>query len=204
MRRFVLQQNVVRFQHALEIERNETLRRSIQEMLVACRRELALLEAELLGAQVAPVRSSANSAWREHQHAGSFRSDFDSSPHPCMVLDPHPGLTILDINDAHYEATHSSRDAIGRPLFEIFPDDPANSGAEGVCSLYASLRAAADSGRRQTMPAHRYDVRAADGRFRERYWRSETMPLVDEEGRLLFLLHKGEDVTAEVMARQAN
>ncbi len=190
MRRFVLRQNVIRFQQALEMERDEALCRSIRDMLATSRRELALLEAGELGAQVAPLRSPARRAWREHEVAESFRDDFDFS-----------GLAIVDINDAHRNTTHTSRDVIGRALFDAFPDDPAHPGSEDVYNFYAMICAAADSGQRQTMAAHRYDVRSPDGLFLERYWRSETTPILNEEGRLLFLLHKGEDVTAAVIDR---
>jgi PAS domain-containing protein len=202
MRRFVLRQNAVRLERALEAEREESLRRSIREMLAACRRELALMEAELLGAQAAPLRRFDNRRWRDQPQAASFRGDFDDAMHPCMVLDPRPGLCITDLNEAHGRATHACRDAVGRPLFEVFPDDPADPHSESVHTLYALLRAAADTGETQTLPAYRYDIRAPDGRFAERYWRSEMTPLIDEDGRLLFLLHKSEDVTAEALAPQ--
>ena len=203
MRQFVLRENIVRFQRALEVERHEELRLSLREMLASSRRELALLEAELLGAQVAPVQPCADHAWRGHVLAASFRDDFDNSAHPCMVLDPRPGLTIVDLNAAHLTATNTGRDAIGRRLFDAFPDNPADPGADGVHTFYTVLRAAAESGLPQSMPAHRCDVRGPDGRFVERHWRSETTPLSNENGRLLFLLHKREDVTAEVAVRQA-
>jgi hypothetical protein len=146
MRRFVLRQNVVRFERALAAERDETGRGPIRAMLAASRRELALLEAKQVGAEAAPVRASTEQAWREHQNSTTFRSDFDRSPHPCMVLDPGPGLRIIDLNAAHRVATHTGRDAIGRPLFDAFPDDPANAGSESVrrAPRRRRIRAAAD------------------------------------------------------------
>jgi PAS domain-containing protein len=204
MRRFVLQQNVVRFQRALEAECDEQKHGPIRELLAGARRELALLEAELLGAEAAPIRALGEQAWRDHRGIASFRDSFDASPHPCMVLDPGPGLCIVDINSAHRSATHTGRDVIGRPLFDAFPDDPANAESESVHNLYAAFRAAAESGRQQTLPRYRYDVRRPDGHFVERYWRSETTPLIDAEGRLRFLLHKAEDVTLALAAHAAD
>ena len=203
MRRFVLRQNIIRFEQALETESDASKREPIRRMLVSTRRDLALLEAQTLGAQAAPARSSASPEWRAHELAVAFRDAFDNSPHPCMVLDPSPGLNIIDLNRAHREATHCGRDVIGRPLFDVFPDDPANPGSDGVHNLYATLRAAADSGQQQTMAAHRYDMRGPDGRFIERHWRAEITPLIDDRGRLLFLLHKAEDVSGALTAARA-
>jgi PAS domain-containing protein len=200
MRRFVLQQNVSRFERALETERDELQRGSIREMLASCRRELALVEAELLGAQAAVPGRSGDRPWREEPRALSFLSDFDAAAHPCIVLDPRPGLAIVDINAAHRKATHAGREAIGRPVFQFFPDNPADSRSESIHNFYRMLRAASNTGQTQTMPAHRYDVRAPEGHYLERYWRSETTPLLDDAGRLMFLLHKSEDVTADVLA----
>jgi PAS domain-containing protein len=207
MRRFVLQQNVVRFQRALETERDESTCRSIREILAACKRELALLECALHGAYVlAPPANFAerNCSRNNRTFASLFQKEFEDSSHPYLVLDPRPGLHIVDLNDAYGRATLIERTAVaGRPLFEVFPDNPDDPDADGVSNLYASLRVASDSGRPHAMPVQRYDVRDANGRFVERYWRPVNTPLLDGDGRLMFLLHQVEDVTAEVLALPA-
>lgn len=207
MRRFVLQQNVARFQQVLKTECDEAICRSIREMLAACKRELALLEAALHGAYTrAPPANFAerNCSGRDRTFASLFRKEFEGSSHPYLVLDPRPGLHIVDLNDAYGRVTLIERTAVaGRPLFDVFPDNPDDADADGVSNLYASLRAASDSGRPHAMPVQRYDVRDANGRFVERYWRPVNTPLLDEDERLVFLLHHVENVTAEVLALPA-
>jgi hypothetical protein len=104
--------------------------------------------------------------------------------------------SFVDINDAYARATMTRRAAVvGRPIFEVFPDNPDDPCADGVSNLYASLCAAADSRRPNAMPIQRYDIRDAGGRFVERYWRQLNTPMFDFEGRLNYLLHHAEDVT---------
>jgi PAS domain-containing protein len=116
-----------------------------------------------------------------------------------MLLDPGPGLLIVDINDAYAVATFTSRrDVVGRSLFEIFPDNPDNPLADGVSNLYTSLRIVAETGRPHAMKIQRYDIRNPSGAFVERHWQPINTPLHDGAGRLVFLLHHIEDVTARI------
>jgi PAS domain-containing protein len=170
------------------------VRRTVQALLISARRELATLDAVQLGTQLdarLPAKGHSGSV------VGSFRDQFEKSPHLYLAVDPRPGLHIVDINDAHAQATMTNRVAVaGRPLFEVFPDNPDLPDADGVSNLYASLRAVADSGRPHAMPIQRYDIRDPDGRFVERYWRPLNSPVFDAEGRLVYLLHHVEDVSA--------
>ncbi len=51
---------------------------------------------------------------------------FESTPEPYLIL--APDLTIAGVNDAYLQATLTRREAIlGRHLFEVFPDNPADS-----------------------------------------------------------------------------
>jgi pimeloyl-ACP methyl ester carboxylesterase len=84
-----------------------------------------------------------------------------------------------------------------RPLFDVFPDNPSDVQANGVANLYASLRMAAQTGRPHEMPVQRYDIRDSSGRFVERHWRPINTPILDDESRVVVLLHQVEDVTQE-------
>ncbi|WP_246208164.1 hypothetical protein [Bradyrhizobium rifense] len=49
-----------------------------------------------------------------------------------MLLDPGPGLQIVDINAAYAKATLIVRESVlGRSLFEVFPDNPDDPHADG-------------------------------------------------------------------------
>jgi hypothetical protein len=67
-----------------------------------------------------------------------FRSLFEAAPGLYLVLDPE--FRTVAASDAHLAATMTERDAIvGRGLFEVFPDNSDDPGADGESDLRASL-----------------------------------------------------------------
>lgn len=200
MQRFVCEQNIAHFQKLLETAEDETLRRTLLGLLSAAKRELALLNSQISGADLSPLgcrRPTCDIAVVLAQ----LRASFDAPSHPYMLIDAGPGLTILDANDSFARATLTMRDAIvGKPLFEVFPDNPAIDTADGVSNIYNLLRTVVETGQPHALAVQRYDVRNADGVFVERYWQSINTPVRDASGRLICLLHNVEDVTAEVLA----
>lgn len=159
----------------------------------AMRRELAIFASDMIGAQaylgqfgkggMAPPRLSRADRRRFHDLIGE-------SPLPCLIIDPRPGLHIVDANAAFLAATLMRRDGVvGQKLFHTFPDNPDRPDADGVSNLYEAMKAVAQSGRARTTPILRYDLRDADGIFVERYWRPRITPVFDDAGRLVHLLH---------------
>lgn len=123
---------------------------------------------------------------------------FAATPAPCLVLTPE--LVICEVNRAFLEATHTDREEIiGRPVFEVFPDNPDDPAASGVRNLRASLERVRDTGRPDSMAVQRYDIRVRDAtgraRFEERYWSPINTPVLDEHGATALLIHRVEDVT---------
>jgi hypothetical protein len=199
MQRAILRRNIAYFRRALEEETDPNSRRSLQRLLTAAQRDLALLDADIAGTWLgssAPVFRPGTHLERE------VLREIDTSTNPYLLLHPGPGLHILDVNDAYAGATMTIRSQVcAQRLFEVFPDNPDDPTADGVSNLFASLRQAAGTGQPHTTPIQRYDVRTPKGKFVERYWRPVNTPLLDERGCLLYLLHHVEDVTAEIVRR---
>ena len=198
MQRFICAQNIAHFQRLLDKATEPGLRRTLQALLKSARRDLAIFEATETGA-----RESENGCHRRHQGDAQnilqqFRPEFEASPHPYMLLDPGPGLRIVDINEAYAQATFTTRaDIAGRSLFEIFPDNPDDPLADGVSNLYASLRMVVKTGQPHGMPIQRYDVRDPQGQFVERYWQPINSPIHDRSDILIYILHHVERVTPQ-------
>ena len=172
----------------------------MRALLASARRELALLNSAASGADTTPIEHRR----RQHVDAATirrqFQPEFETSPHPYMLLDPGPGLSIVDINEAYAAATFISRaEVVGRSLFEVFPDNPDDPLANGVSNLYGSLRIVGETGRAHAMAIQRYDIREPAGTFLERYWQPINSPIHDAAGRLVFLLHHVEDVTGRAL-----
>lgn len=125
-----------------------------------------------------------------------FRVLFEQAPAPYLVLDS--SFTIVAVSDAYLAATMTGRDDIvGRPLFEIFPDNPAEVDATGTSNLRASLQRVVRRLEPDTMAVQKYDIRRPDsdgGGFEARHWSPINTPIV-VGGRLRYIVHRVEDVT---------
>lgn len=198
MYRFLLKQNVARYQRLLQGETKMRLQAALRSDLAVWQRDLAILDAETRGAPPS-VRRSAHGPL-----AKQFLREFEALEGSALLMDPGPGLHVVHVNEALARATLVDAGRVcGERLFTAFPDNPRPE-ADGVSRLYDSLRIAACTGRPHAMPVQRYDVRAPDGQFFERWWRPVNTPILDEEDRPLYLLHQVEDVTAQVLqARRA-
>ena len=201
MQRFICEQNVAHFQKLLDQATESALRRTLEGLLKSARRHLAMLESALSGADGSPIEARR----RRHGDAQSireqFQPEFDASAHPYMLINPAPGLHIVDINDAYARATLTRReDVVGHSLFEIFPDNPDDALADGVSNLYTSLRIVVKTGQPHAMAIQRYDIRDPQGQFVERHWQPINSPIHDRDGVLIYILHHVEDVTAEMVS----
>ena len=126
-----------------------------------------------------------------------FRALFEAAPGLFLVLDP--GLTIVAASDAYLQATMTERQRIvGQGIFEVFPDNPDDDSATGVGNLRASLDRVRTTLVADTMAVQKYDIRRPDaegGAYEERYWGAVNSPVLDASGRLLYIIHRVEDVT---------
>lgn len=202
MQRFVCEQNIVHFERLLHETTDPTVQNTVRPLLASAKRQLALLNSVASGADATPLEQRR----RQHGDADTirqqFQPEFDASPHPYMLLDPGPGLVIVDINAAYATATLTNRaNVVGRSLFEIFPDNPEDPLADGVSNLYSSLRTVGETGQAHAMAIQRYDIRDASGIFVERHWQPINSPIHDTAGHLIYLLHHVEDVTGQVIGR---
>ena len=90
-----------------------------------------------------------------------FRLIFESVPGRYLVLDND--FTIVAVSDAYARATMTERDSIvGKGIFTVFPDNPADAGAEGVQNLRVSLERVRRDLVVDLMPVQRYDIARPD------------------------------------------
>ena len=136
--------------------------------------------------------------------APDFRALFDAAPGAYLVLGPD--LMIVAVNDAYLRATLTRReDIIGRPLFEVFPDNPDDIAVDGVRNVRASLDRVLRHKRPDAMAVQKYDIpqTAEEGGFEERYWSTLNTPVLDAIGEAAWIIHRVEDVTELVRQRAA-
>ena len=198
MQRFVLEQNIKRFHALMTKERESRSLATLRNLLSESERNLALMDATGLG--LLPEVAVRGPADPFAQRDREFSRLFEAAEENYLLLDPRPGLRIVDVNEAYANATMTSRNGIpGERMFDVFPDNPADPLADGVSNLFRSLKRVAETRKPHTMAIQRYDVRDQQGDFVVRYWRPVNLPIFSAAGDLVRLLHQVEDVTAEVL-----
>ncbi|MCE0499328.1 MAG: ATP-binding protein [Methylacidiphilales bacterium] len=135
---------------------------------------------------------------------GDFQILFESAPGLNLIL--RPDLTIVAVSEAYLRATKTHRkEIVGRGIFEVFPDNPDDPNADGVRNLRASLNRVLATRAPDTMPVQKYDIRLPEeegGGFVERFWSPINTPAFDAGGKLIYIIHRVEDVTEFVRLKQ--
>lgn len=127
-------------------------------------------------------------------HAIDYRALFEAVPTPCVVLTVE-GL-ICEANSAYQRVVGRTRDQlVGSTLAELFPGNPAATGADALDNVLSSLRRVATTGEPHTLEIQRHDlVDPVSGRYEVRFWSPRTVPLV-HSGHVDLLLHRIDEVT---------
>lgn len=125
-----------------------------------------------------------------------YKTVFEAAPGLYLIL--APDFTIMGVTDAYLQATKTKRDIIGRNLFDVFPDNPNDPSADGVRNLKASLQRVLKNRLADAMDIQKYDIQKPaeeGGGFEERHWSPLNSPVFDEDGHVISIIHKVEDVT---------
>lgn len=140
---------------------------------------------------------------KESEEAIDFKLLFESAPQMYLVMSPD--LKILAASDSYLHATMTKRENIlGRQLFDVFPDNPADASATGLRNLSASLDIVLKDGVAHTMALQKYDIRRAEsegGEFEERFWCPVNSPVFGKSGEIVYIIHRVEHVTEFVRLR---
>ncbi|MBC7926240.1 MAG: PAS domain S-box protein [Bryobacteraceae bacterium] len=133
-----------------------------------------------------------------------FELLFEAAPDPCVALLPDsPVFTMVAASDAYLHATLSKKlEVVGRGLFELLLDNPADSTADGVPGLRESLQRVLQEGVADSLPVRKYALRPPDSMFEERYWKVVNTPVFDKAGVVRYVLHYVDDVTEQVHAEE--
>lgn len=134
----------------------------------------------------------------------NFQTLFESIPGLYLVYSLE--FVIVGGSDAYFRATKTKREeVVGRPLFEVFPDNPDEPNANGVQNLRASLSSVLKHRLPHRMAVQKYNIRrpsSEGGGFEERYWTLSNSPVFDENGEMTHIIHQAEDVTEFVQVQQ--
>jgi len=131
-----------------------------------------------------------------------FERVFDQAPAAFLLLTCD--LVIVHANRALLEAAGTTlEDTVGRSLLDVFPMNPDDAAADGLRNLTASLAQVRDTKQPHIMAIQKYDLPRADGTYEERYWSPRSVPIFDDRGEVVLLLHRSDDITDYVSDRDA-
>jgi hypothetical protein len=139
------------------------------------------------------------------EHAENFASLFKALPNAYLILLPDEKFTILDVDTAYLKATNTIREEIvGRPLFDVFPDDPRDPNATGVKNLTESLKTTIREKKPHKMPVQKYNIpQPGSDVFEERYWSPINTAVSDKNGTVICIIHHVSDVTEYAKLKQS-
>ncbi|MFL5270747.1 MAG: PAS domain-containing protein, partial [Anaeromyxobacteraceae bacterium] len=144
-------------------------------------------------------------SWAAPEVQIDFRLLYETAPVAFLVLAPdRPRFTIIAASDAYLRVTKTTRDIIGRGIFDVFPDDPDDPGSTGGPAR-ASFERVLDTGAHDAMAVQKHSIprpAAEGGGFEERYWSPVNTPVLGRDGKVLYVHHRVEDVTEFVRQKQ--
>jgi PAS domain S-box-containing protein len=124
-------------------------------------------------------------------------------PGPCLLLTTEG--YILAASEALHQVSGTDESIIGRLLFDVFPENPESAHVNAVSSLQHSFSMAVKKKEPHHMPLQRYDIpkggNPSEG-FIQKFWKAVNVPILDERGEVMFILHKTEDITEHIEDKQ--
>jgi len=135
-----------------------------------------------------------------------FQLLFERLPHLVLVLAPGPDFIMVAANEGRLRGTNTRReDCIGRSIFEVFGRNPDGKSEFGAGVLRASFERVIQSREPDRMAVTQYDIPRPDsegGGFEVRYWSPLNVPVLDDRGEVIYIIHQTEDVTEQILAQQ--
>jgi PAS domain S-box-containing protein len=130
-----------------------------------------------------------------------YRLLFASTTSAVLVLDLD--LVVVDVTPAFCTLLgRTCEELLGRGIATLFPENPGDSTADGLQAVLTSLETVRDTGERHTLPLQRYDIKDREtGEYSERYWSIVNSPVRDDDGAVVLLMNRVEDVTGYVRNR---
>lgn len=132
-------------------------------------------------------------------------SVFNAMPGCYLILLPDaPFFTIVGASDAYLADTYLNRkEAIGRSVFDMLPDNVNNPNDAGIKNLAASLCSVVESKQEHRMADQHYDVLNPDSnKWEQRLWKARNKPVLDANGSLQYIIHWVENSTKKVESQQ--
>lgn len=132
-----------------------------------------------------------------------FRRLFKSVPGICWAVDAETHHLVavnygtLDLMNKRIDEMH------GKHFIDAFPTDLSDPNVrEAIRQMEASFDRVRAKKRAEDLPIQSYPLPASDGGFERRYWAGTNAPVIGPDGEVRYIIHRAEDVTDFVRARE--
>lgn len=135
-----------------------------------------------------------------------FQSVFDNLPGMYILLQPDaPLFTILSANKAYLNGTFTTPEkVIGKSVFTVFPDTPANDNKKNQQILLTCLTQVIQTKKTSQLNNFQYNIpvnNSVSG-FVERYWSIFNTPVIADSGTVEQIIISVHDVTDRVLSER--
>jgi two-component system sensor histidine kinase VicK len=126
-----------------------------------------------------------------------FWNVFRELPESYLLFEANdPIFTIVDLNKAREKLTGIRRkDAVGKPLFNAYPDTGEVSEGAGQTLVHRALQEVLHTKKPVKLGAFRYNLPDQPNKFTERFWQSSYIPMKNQDGKITHILAATQDVT---------
>src|ERR1700712_1408178 len=116
---------------------------------------------------------------------------YNSTAAMLIVSTDAPAYTMLDVNNAYLNATHTTRgDIVGKSVFGVFPANPTDNVSKNIERTIFSFEQAIKTKAPHVMSNYRYDIPVpGTNEFEEHYWTTSNTPVLDENGEVMYFIH---------------
>lgn len=139
----------------------------------------------------------------DHAHIPDLPIDFGAAfemmpGNRALINNDSPRYTILAVtNDYEKVSVKNRSELVGKGLFDIFPANPHDPNSMGYVQLRNSFDYIMEHKTESKLAGQRYDVINKDGVFEERYWTITNRPVLDQVGKVKYIVHDTIEVTGE-------
>jgi signal transduction histidine kinase len=123
-----------------------------------------------------------------------------------ILLPDDPTFTIAGASDIYLQSTMRTReDIVGKGVFEAFPPNPNDIDGKMEKSYRAAFKRVIETKKVDVMPVQQYDIprpESEGGGFETRYWSVTHNPILNDQGQLIQMAQRVENVTELVRLQQ--
>lgn len=133
----------------------------------------------------------------------TFQQFFNSSPRSLVMKADAPKFTILAVSDQYLSLVHKRRDELlGKGLFEVFPGSQADPSEQ--FSVAGSFARIMQSRKPDELPLFKYEIPIPEsGSYDTFYWSNLNEPLLDEDGKVAYIINTTTNITGRTKQQQA-